>query len=302
MISLESNFELTNRHGGVVYATVTWPSASRTTKNGESSNARNNESSNAKVEFPLVVLMHGFKGFRNWGFFPLAAQHFASAEILVVRLDFSQNGMRGTADRVVSPSDFAANTISRELEDVEDVLQSIRDSVEAPFLELRDAWNGMLFFVGHSRGGGIALLTGVMHNAEKVVGWNSVGTWERWTPRQRNVWLESGKVAVENTRTGQKLEMHSTYLLDIEAHQQRQLLSAAAEQLADRLLLVHAAQDLTVPLTEVQRELSGAPLQIVHNTTHTFGMMHPLDHVTPAFAEVLAITTKFLKLDGGSPI
>ncbi len=280
MISSESNFEVMNRRGDVIYATVTWPPSAE------------------GAHLPLVFLLHGFKGFRNWGFFPIAAKHLADAGMLVVRLDFSQNGMRGTADRVMSTSDFAANTITRELEDVADLLNNLRTSDSELVALIRSRWNNVLQIVGHSRGGGIAQLAGVEHEARKVVVWNSVGDWERWTPRQRSAWVESGIVEVENTRTGQMLQMNSTYLLDIEANRERLSLVAACRHLSDRLLFVHAEQDLTVPLREVQSLLRDADvpasLTVVSNTTHTFGMTHPTDRVTPAFVEALAYTTTFL--------
>lgn len=281
MIAHESNFEVTNRHGDAIYATVTWPTQ------------------RVARRCPLVILLHGFKGFRNYGCFPMAAQHLADAGMLVVRMDFSQNGMMGTADRVTIPSQFAANTITRELDDVSDVLDYVRASSDTAASRMNELWDSALYLVGHSRGGGIAQVAGVELDAQKVVVWNSVGEWERWTPRQRSAWLASGAVEVENTRTGQKLQMNSTYIQDIEANQERLSLVTACGKLSHRLLLVHAEHDLTVPLKEVKNLLlranGNASLHIVTNTTHTFGMTHPLDHVTPAFVEVLEHTKVFLR-------
>lgn len=282
MIHAESNFQVTSRHGDVIYATVTWPPRAH------------------GAPLPLVIVLHGFKGFRNWGFFPIAAQHIADANMLVIRMDFSQNGMQGTADRVLNPSDFAANTITRELDDVADLLAYVRHSSDdETAVRVRDRWNGTLHFVGHSRGGGIAQVAGVEHEAQRVVVWNSVGTWKRWTPRQRNAWIEAGMVEVENSRTGQKLHLNSTYVHDIEANRERQSLVESCKDMSERLLFIHAEHDLTVPLKEVKELLrtaaGGASLSVVSNTTHTFGMTHPLDHVTPAFADVLAQTTAFFQ-------
>lgn len=288
MNNTESNFEVTNRFGDTIYVSVTWPASSMSKP----------LSAEARATLPLVVLLHGFKGFRNWGFFPLTAQHLADAEMLVIRIDFSKNGMQGTADRVVSPDDFATNTISRELDDIADVLAYVRTSTDEMATRIRNFWNGLLHFVGHSRGGGLAQVAGVEHRANKVVVWNSVGAWVRWTPRQRIAWMASGMVEVENTRTGQKLQMNSTYLLDIETHSERQSLVHACRTLSDRLLLIHAEHDLTVPLKEIHALLRtadrSAVLSVITNTTHTFGITHPLDHVTPAFSAVLRQTEIFL--------
>ncbi|MDZ4746257.1 MAG: hypothetical protein SGJ05_09685 [bacterium] len=304
MIHAEFNIEVANRHGDTIYTTITVPSQSA----GAIDSAEDVPLSAEGATYPLVILLHGFKGFRNWGFFPVAAQHLADCGLIVMRMDFSKNGMRGTADRVLSMSDFAENTITLELDDVADLIECLRKShspsdvnsalPDDGFQRVRQFWDGTLRFVGHSRGGGIAQLAGAEHAVQKVVVWNSVGRWGRWTPRQREVWMESGTVDVENTRTSQKLQMNRTYVEDIEANSDRLSLINASRVLADRLLFIHAELDLTVQLHEIQaliREADNKPaLSIVSNTTHTFGMSHPLDHITPAFAKVLTQTTDFL--------
>jgi len=249
----------------------------------------------------LVLLLHGFKGFRNWGFFPVAAQHLANAGFVTVRMDFSGNGMNGGADRVVDLDAFARNTISAEVKDAHTMighLHGIADQL---------GWNGTLHIVGHSRGGGIAHVVGreVLEGGpsgitlSRCVVWNSVGTWQRWTPRQRAAWQDAGSMEMENARTGQKLRMDVSYAEDIEHASDRLDLIRASEAVGDRMFYIHADQDITVPLKEVEalRSRSGtsAPLYVVPNTTHTFGMTHPLDHITPALVEVLETTTSWLR-------
>ncbi|MBN9399041.1 MAG: hypothetical protein J0I17_02580 ['Candidatus Kapabacteria' thiocyanatum] len=250
----------------------------------------------------LVLLLHGFKGFRNWGFFPVTAQHLADAGFVTVRMDFSGNGMNGGADRVVDLDAFARNTISAEVHDAHTMIAHLRAMAD------QLGWNGRLHIVGHSRGGGIAHVVGrelIEGNKSpdttlsRCVVWNSVGTWQRWTPRQRAAWQDAGFVEMENARTGQKLRMDVSYAEDIERASDRLDLVRASGVLADGMLYIHADQDITVPLKEVKalRSRSGtsAPLYVVPNTTHTFGMTHPLDHITPALVEVLETTTSWLR-------
>ena len=42
---------------------------------------------------PVLVICHGFKGFKDWGMFPFAADVLASRGISVLRFNFSLNGI-----------------------------------------------------------------------------------------------------------------------------------------------------------------------------------------------------------------
>lgn len=248
---------------------------------------------------PAVLLLHGFKGFRNWGFFPMAAQVLASRGMIALRADTSLNGMRGTNDRVVAPEDFASNTISAELLDLHTLVASLSQ-------ELGTRWNGTLHIVGHSRGGGLSHVLGreLLHEQQppmqlgRLVVWNSIAEWQRWTPRQRDSWLTEGHIEMENTRTGQMLQMNSTYLVDIEDNAQRFDIQEASRALRGRLLYIHAEQDVTVPLREVKGLVKAAGcedrLVTVPQTGHTFGITHPVERITSAFVRVIEQTADWL--------
>lgn len=248
---------------------------------------------------PAVLLLHGFKGFRNWGFFPFAAQALAARGAIAVRMDTSLNGMQGTNDRVVSVDDFARNTITAELADVHTLISDLPR-------ELGDRWNGTLHIVGHSRGGGLAHIVGreLLQAAQgpfalgKLVVWNSIAEWQRWTPRQRDAWLAAGRIDMENTRTGQMLAMNSSYLLDVEDNATRFDLLEASRALAGRMLYLHAEQDVTVPLREVEGLVRAAgteeQLRTLSQTGHTFGITHPVDRITPAFVSAIEQTADWL--------
>lgn len=249
-----------------------------------------------------VVILHGFKGFRNWAFWPHVAQALAEAGFHVLRIDFSLNGMRGTNDRVVSPEDFAENTVTREVEDAHDVLYALKD--HEAFAPWRSRMTGKVHLLGHSRGAGIAQIVGreLVENAENigyVVGWNSIGKWGRHTERQRSLWIKNGFVEVEHTRTGQTLRMNVSYLEDLEANEARFRLDDAARTLGSRLLFIHAETDLTVNIAEVRRLLksakSKASLHEIEGSTHTFGMTHPVESITGSLVKVVKYTIRHLQ-------
>jgi pimeloyl-ACP methyl ester carboxylesterase len=272
----ETVVSVANRHGMALHTTVTIPA-------------------DTIGECTLVIVLHGHKGFRNYGFLPWICQGVAESGMIAVRMCFSLNGMDNTSWLVQRPDDFARNTLSREVDDVHDLLAQIRTHDD--FRSIRSRWNGRIAIVGHSRGGGIAQVAGgELAEADQelakgltVIGLNSVGNWTRWTPRQAAVWRQHGYVDVQNQRTGQSVRINASFLDDLESNADRLSLPTAVQRLDRRILFIHAAQDLTVPVAEVQQltshASSGANLVIVENTTHTFGMTHPVERITPGFMD-----------------
>ncbi|MEM7260706.1 MAG: hypothetical protein AAF488_01860, partial [Planctomycetota bacterium] len=71
---------------------------------------------------PLVVLCHGFKGFKDWGPWPWFAAELASRGFVVHRFTFSLAGVGPALDRHDEPDKFARNTYGAEMEDLAMVL------------------------------------------------------------------------------------------------------------------------------------------------------------------------------------
>ncbi|MFN5378375.1 MAG: alpha/beta hydrolase family protein [Ignavibacteria bacterium] len=283
MIIPEHEIAITNRHGDTIYATLTLPV-------------------NRPSRVPLAVLLHGFKGFRNYSFLPWTAQYAAAEGAAVLRLCFSLNGMKNSSWMVQSTDDFARNTISRECDDAADTFAAIEG--DAQFEALRSIWDGTISLIGHSRGGGIALLAASElqqiqpERVRKVAVWNSVGTWTRWTPRQADAWKQAGSFEMQNQRTLQMLTMNASYLEDIERSSDRLDLQVACSNLGSKLRLIHAQHDMTVPLREIEELASRAgakqQLFVLQNTTHTFNMDHPVQRITKGFVDVLESTFPWL--------
>jgi pimeloyl-ACP methyl ester carboxylesterase len=283
VIIAESTHTVVNRHNDAMYCTLT-------PAHGDA------------PRVPLLLILHGFKGFRNYSFLPWIAQSASQMGIMSVRMDFSLNGMKGTSWMVQDTDAFARNTISREVDDAHDMLTAL--TTDIAFAHVQDRWDGRLFVIGHSRGGGIAqILTRELIEAEpsrpiRTVVLNSVGTWMRWTPRQRDLWSREGGMTFTNERTGQQLRMDMSYIDDLEQHAERLSLIDAARNCGENLHFVHAEADLTVPLSEIValREASqcAAQLSVLTNTTHTFGMTHPIDRITPGLVDMISTLRSWL--------
>ena len=121
---------------------------------------------------PIIIISHGFKGFKDWGWFPYAAASFASRGYTVVTFNFSSNGVKETDFDELEK--FAINTYSRDLMDLEALLLCIHQR-RLPMSEKLDVKR--IFLLGHSRGGGSSLIFAAEHGDIKgVVTWNSSAT------------------------------------------------------------------------------------------------------------------------------
>ena len=48
---------------------------------------------NAIKDAPVIIICHGFKGFKNWAFFPVLADYLAQSGYIAITFNFSRNGI-----------------------------------------------------------------------------------------------------------------------------------------------------------------------------------------------------------------
>lgn len=242
---------------------------------------------------PAVLILPGFKGFKEWGMFPVLAERVARAGFSAVSINVSGAGVDGNG-RFVYPERFGHNTFSAELEDVRRVL----DALEHGHLGMvRTSSVGL---VGHSRGGGMAILTaGRDPRVHALVTWAAISTVDRW-PDKVDEWRASGRLDITNARTGDILPLYVD-VLDDAIHNREQLdIAAAAGRVTAPWLLLHGSADPSVALAEA-RVLSAAAspshpprLIIIEGAGHTLGAVHPFAGMTPDLAQALDETLKWL--------
>ncbi|MBI4542292.1 MAG: alpha/beta fold hydrolase [Gemmatimonadetes bacterium] len=238
---------------------------------------------------PVVVICHGFKGFKDWGFFPRVAERLAWAGFTAVSFNFSGSGVGDDGESFDELERWGHQTPSGDLADVGTVVD---------FLAGRGAeWFGLF---GHSRGGGLAVLHAARDSrVRSLVTWAAVSHFLRWPVEDLRRWRAEGKIDVVNTRTGQVLAIYTDTLDDCEAHSEGTLdVLAAAARIRIPWLIVHGQADETVPHLEAQ-QLHGAStpgcveLALAHAAGHTFGVRHPWAGSTPEFDSVLDRTVRF---------
>jgi uncharacterized protein len=236
----------------------------------------------------LVVLVHGFKGFKDWGFFPWLAELLSDRGFAAVRFNMSRSGIgehHETFDRLDL---FENDTYSAQLHDLHMVVSHAQR--EFPALPT--------FLVGHSRGGGVALLGARdVPDLAGVAVWNSISRVDRWDEATKARWRTDGFVLIENSRTKQMMRMSTAMLDDAEAHRERLDIGAAAAALQVPLLVLHGGRDESVPESdslEIASRADDASVVRIANAGHTFNAIHPLVHLPFALTLAGELTAHFI--------
>ena len=236
----------------------------------------------------LVVIVHGFKGFKDWGFFPWLGDHLFTHRFAVCRFNMSRSGIGENPDSFDRLDLFAGDTYSVQ---VEDLLAATR------FAQSR---SGKLptFLLGHSRGGGVALLAArSIERLQGVITWSAIARADRWDEETKKRWRADGFMDVVNQRTGQVMRMSPSILDDFEANRERLDILGSARRLEVPLLAIHGGRDESVPVEEA-REIAaaatGASLLIIESAGHTYNAIHPLVHVPSQLVLAAEVTAHFL--------
>lgn len=269
-----------------------------TADDGESFHCDARYAPDAQRELPVIVVIHGFKGFKDWGSFPYVCEELARHGFYVISFNFSHNGVEGSSQEFTRLDLFERNTFTREVREARAVIAAVQaGALPEPDRAARSG----ITLLGHSRGGGIAILAAADDpRVEYVVTWAAVAGFDRYTDAQKQRWREQGVLESKNMRTGQMMRLGLELLADVEHNSAALDVGAAAERLCRPLLIVHGEQDLSVTIDngeELARRADPERTQFIRvpRTNHTFGAVHPFNGPTPALTEVIASTVQFLE-------
>lgn len=245
---------------------------------------------------PIVVLVHGFKGFRRWGFWPAMAERFTRDGLACVGFDLSHNGVGPGGLEFDEPELFERNTFARELFDLQQVLAAVRER-RLPHAD--ELLPDRLALLGHSRGGGLVVVTAADDPAIRaVVALAPIASNRRLAPDDVESGLARGFHPVVNTRTGQVLHLGRDALLEIQGRDDLADFTVHAARLAAPLLVVHGTADPAVSVDDGRRLAAAAPVgEFVgcKGADHVLGCRHPWAGSTPHFERFLDRASAFLR-------
>lgn len=243
---------------------------------------------------PAVLLLHGFKGFKDYAFLPVYADRLARAGFVAVTVSVSGAGVDAAGD-FTRVERFASNTYSKELDDLGVVVRALQQG------QLDVAAPSSLGVVGHSRGGGMALL--LTHETPAIaaaVTWAGIGKVRRHSDAELEAWQRLGTIKILHQRLRIHLPLHYDVVADCLAHEHGRLdIPEAARTLGRPWMQVHGTADGTVTIAEAQHlaEHAGDALTerlVLEGADHTFGTKHPWGGATAEMEAVFNATTRFL--------
>lgn len=247
---------------------------------------------------PVVIICHGFKGFKDWGFFPHLSETLAEAGYVSISFNFSRNGIGADPQNFTELDLFARNTYSHELEDLKCVISSVRKGIIGKGVIDPD----YIGLFGHSRGGGIALLGASADSGIKVVvTWAAISRIDRFGPDRMTRWKKEGFIEIENKRTRQLMRIERDLLEDITTNAGRLNITAAANRIKMPTLIIHGEKDDTVPINEAEAIYESLASEnkdyiVIEDGNHTLGITHPMTTRTPAYETALDLTENWFDI------
>ena len=244
--------------------------------------------------FPLVLVCHGFTAHKDWGPFPHIGRALAEEGLASAVFNFSHNGMAPPFRRFTEIEKFSRNTIGREIVDVRALLDAAAGGAFA------HVDRGRIGIMGHSRGGGVAIIAAAGEaRLRAVAGWGTVATFQRFTAHQKEAWERDGFLPVTVRGKKTRLSYGIDVLRDLLANAAAYDIRAAASRLRVPLLLVHGEADVSVNPDEPRSLRSaagaGATLVVIPGTGHAFGAEHPFRASTAALDRAIALSAGWFR-------
>ena len=197
---------------------------------------------------------------------------------------------------------IARNSYGWELEDV----ARVRAHVRSGEVEGVDPLRGGLF--GHSRGGGMALLSAAeAGDCRALVSWAGIGSVLRFSAERLREWRERGEIWVqhhglprESDGSVARVRLELSVLEDAERQADRLDIHAACGRLRCPALFVQGTRDRGIPVAEAEGLARACPdglgqVLVVEDAGHAFGAGHPLREIRPVLKLALDATRDWFR-------
>ncbi len=252
----------------------------------------------------VILIAHGFKGYKDYGMFPRLARQFAAAGFIAHRFNFSHSGMTNNIETFEHPELFEQDTWNKQVHDVHAVISAVNAGTiagnELPYV---------LF--GHSRGGATALLT-AGRMADDVEWPQPAGVATAAAPSRCNylspeeeaTLLKDGFLISPSSRTGQQLRIGRVWLDEQRAEPNRHDLPRLIATIRCPLLIVHGENDPSVPVDDADRIAEAATsagekrLLKIPACDHVFNTPNPMPEgaqSSPQLQQLIDATTDFAR-------
>ncbi len=246
---------------------------------------------------PVVLFLHGFKGFKDWGPFPDACFEIAENGYAVVSFNLSLSGIGANPTEFDRLDLFARDTLSQDQEDIKSVLNALRSKeISSGQVDFDLSRIGL---IGHSRGGHSAVVAAA--NYEEInclVTWSAVASYiDFWSDEMVNDWKTKGYTDILNSRTKQLMRVDKIVYDDAVENADKLMALNRVKQLHIPVCFIHGKTDEAVPYQNADLLYENCPSFekrriIVPNAGHTYGGVHPFEaeELPETFNELLSST------------
>lgn len=227
-----------------------------------------------------VLFLHGFKGFKDWGHFPVFCRDLASSGYAVIALNFSKNGTDEKLTELNQMDLFRKQTLSGNLDEVGLVIQAIdkgKISIDGCRLNSYD-----IGIIGHSRGGTTAAAAAAEYREiSALVTWATVSDFSKfWSKDLIRQWENEGVAHILNARTGQLMPVDKVVYQDSITQADRVAAINRITEVHAPSLFIHGSADEGVHPNNSRQLWKQCPaedkeLLIIEGAGHTFGSAHP---------------------------
>jgi len=247
----------------------------------------------------VLVICHGFKGFKDWGMFPYAAERL-SRRMHVVAFNFSHNGVGEELTEFTELDKFAVNTYSRELEDLDRVV-SLLHSGRLPLegdAAVGDYAQLPTILLGHSRGGAVVMIYALDNPdlVQGVIGWNGSMNTDIFSEEDKHKMRTDGRAYTLNARTKQLMPLDRAILDDLEQNRARFDILGRAHTLQVPAVLIQGSEDIERIKLNSAKFVERNPRVrrvLVEGANHTFQAVHPFQGTTPQLEEAIRLTEQY---------
>ncbi|MGB1481275.1 MAG: alpha/beta fold hydrolase [Flavobacteriales bacterium] len=224
----------------------------------------------------VALMIHGYKGFREWGNWKGVAERWAREGWEVWRMDFSHNGhLEPFREDCLDEEAWSQNRYHMERDEVAWALHKIARP------------GARLVVLGHSRGGAMAA-AGARRFEEQGGTLDGVSLWAPVSdvfsrfPDEDGLrrWESTDRLEVVNGRTGQVLSHPFGFYSEAVKRRDELSVQRAVKGLEAPVVVVHGENDSAVSWREgqlISKWAKRGTLCLVPGADHVFGMRHPCE-------------------------
>ncbi len=232
-------------------------------------------------KLPLVMFIHGFKGFKDFGPFNMMADLFADYGFVFAKPSLSHCGTTlENPHRIVDLEAFSRDNMSVQMDDLQVAIETLFDPQKNPLYDRCDF--DRFYLIGHSRGGSEALITAAEHPelVKGVATWAAVANFEElWTAVSLFLWRMRGTFWEWDQWNDEYLPVSYGIAEDYYDNYERLDILKAVGKLQIPLFVAHPLDDVVVPATHAleitERHHHHHESLLLHDGGHIFGMKNP---------------------------